>query len=113
MDVRHPKAFDALLDAVLGQAELSNPWSSPTTYVPDIALLARLLSIPVRQAAAQESGRFAKASDLWVAHELRRAGFGEDEVWPRRTRPRVLPQALAPLEKIVKVAGGKVPANIR
>src|SRR5205823_4870152 len=27
-----------------------------------------------------------------VAYELRRCGFGPDEVWPRLTKPRVLPR---------------------
>ncbi len=40
---------------------------------------------------------FAKAIDAWLAHELRRTGFGADEVWPRATRPRVLPREVAVL----------------
>jgi hypothetical protein len=34
---------------------------------------------------------------VWVASELRRAGFGHDEVWPRPRRPRVLPREIAVL----------------
>ena len=75
------------------RADLS-PWLTddlkPGPYRPDFGLLQRLLSIPVA-GEVSESGRFAKGVDAWVANELRRAGFHRDEVWPRPTRPRVLP----------------------
>jgi len=51
----------------------------------------------VAAGAAVVSGRFARGVDSWLAHELRRAGFGADEVWPRVTRPRVLSRELAVL----------------
>jgi hypothetical protein len=44
-----------------------------------------------------ESGSFPAGIDSWIAHELRRAGFGADEVWPRPLRPRVLPRDVAVL----------------
>jgi hypothetical protein len=43
-------------------------------------------------ASKTRSGRLANAIDAWVATELRRAGFPADEVWPRLTKPRVLPR---------------------
>lgn len=82
-------------------APLTDPWAhsageSPR-YVPDYDLLGRLLTIPVAAGAMSESGSFANGIDAWIAQELRRAGFGPDEVWPRPTRPRVLPRDLAVL----------------
>ena len=58
-------------------------------------MLATLLGIPVAAGSGSESGRFANAIDAWVATELRRAGFPADEVWPRLTKPRVLPREVA------------------
>lgn len=78
----------------------NNPWSvDPATgdraFEPDYELLSQLLAIPVAAESASASGRLAKAIDAWVAQELRRARFGADEVWPRLTKPRVLPRDLA------------------
>ncbi|GAB3430531.1 hypothetical protein [Flindersiella endophytica] len=76
----------------------TNPWrhegDAPPSYEPAYDLLADLLSIPVGEERGSESGRLAKAIDAWVANELRRSGFPADEVWPRLTRPRVLPREL-------------------
>jgi hypothetical protein len=93
-------AFSAF-DPVLAGARARNPWEhapgDPPLYRPDYPLLERLLAIPVAAGAKVVSGRFARAIDAWLAHELRRCGFGPDEVWPRPTRPRVLPRELAML----------------
>jgi hypothetical protein len=87
-------AFDPLLHAADRD---SSPWEGGR-YVPDLDLLRALLSLPISAGEKQESGRVAKAFDAWTAHELRRAGFPQDAVWPRTRRPRVLPDDLAPLE---------------
>jgi hypothetical protein len=88
-------------DAILASAETSDPWlhrpGTAPTYKPDYGLLETLLSVPISHGAAVVSGRFAKGIDSWLAHEFRRAGFGADEVWPRATRPRVLPRDVAVL----------------
>jgi len=88
-------------DAVLEQADVSDPWSHTAgqapVYVPDYELLGRLLTLPVEAGAVSESGSFPAGIDSWIAHELRRAGFGSDEVWPRPLRPRVLPRDVAVL----------------
>jgi hypothetical protein len=88
-------------EPVLGLARLDDPWvhaaGEAPRYAPDTALLERLLSVPVAAGAASQSGRFARGIDIWLAHELRRAGFAPDEVWPRPTRPRVLPREIAVL----------------
>lgn len=88
-------------DDLLAATELTDPWTHAAgktpVYAPDYDLFGRLLTIPVRAESLSESGRFARGIDAWLAHELRRAGFGLDEVWPRATRPRVLPRDLAVL----------------
>lgn len=92
-------------DATLAAAELGDPWAhhhdEPPSYAPDYSLLAQLLTIPVVAGKGWASGAFANGVDSWLAHELRRAGFGPDEVWPRATQPRILPRDIAlMLEKL-------------
>ena len=93
-------AFTAFDDVLVRQL-LTDPWEHGVgevpRYVPDFRLLGDLLSIPTAAAQVSESGRFAKAIDAWAAQELRRSGFDADEVWPRATRPRVLPRDIAVL----------------
>lgn len=88
-------------DPLLAGYPLTDPWEhghgEPPVYSPDYRLLTQLLSIPLEAKQVSESGRFARAIDAWVAHELRRAGFSLDEVWPRPTRPRVMPRDIAVL----------------
>jgi hypothetical protein len=94
-------------DQVLGTADLSaNPWDEGE-YVPDWDVLRRLLKLPIGagKAEAQQSGAAAKAFDVWIANELRRAGFPEDAVWPRMREPRVLPADLRPLERSIEELG--------
>ena len=50
----------------------------------------RLLTVAVRDGSSAQSGSLAKALDMWVAEELRAAGFDAQSVWPRLVRPRVL-----------------------
>ncbi len=101
------------LDPILAEADTqANPWVTLTggerhgerAFRPDYDLARTLLDVPVGQgyATKQESGRVAKALDAWIAHELRRAGFPEDAVWPRRRRPRVQPADLAPAARAVE-----------
>ncbi|MDQ3762376.1 MAG: hypothetical protein M3460_12040 [Actinomycetota bacterium] len=85
-----------LLEPLIAERPEVNPWVliSPgrMQYFPDYTLLEMMLGVPAREGAGSQSGRLAKATDAWVAHELRRAGFGDDEVWPRSTAPRILPR---------------------
>ena len=67
-----------------------NPWQPDGSYMADLDLLTKLLSAAV--GTAQRSGIVAAAADVWAAEELRRAGLEEDEVWPRRVQPRILPR---------------------
>jgi hypothetical protein len=88
-------------DPIVAGRSRASPWDAEGRYQPDLELLGQLLAVPLLGGYGQESGRFAKAIDAWIAHELRRAGFAEDEVWPRATRPRVLPRDLAYLLRLL------------
>ncbi|WAC57553.1 hypothetical protein [Gordonia sp. SL306] len=97
--------FDDLLPT-----EPSDPWThslgEAPRYDPDYLLLEQLLTIPVAEGAASESGKFANGIDAWIAQEFRRSGFRADEVWPRASRPRVLPRDIA-------VLMDKIPTQLR
>lgn len=93
------EVFDAFEPAIAAR-EGETPWDLTGVerrYVPDLNLLAELIAIPVEAGHVQASGRLAKGIDAWCSSELRRAGFDPDEVWPRLTRPRVLPRDVADL----------------
>lgn len=92
-------------EPVLESAALDSPWVDGQ-YRPMFDLLEQLVSVPVAASVTTETGRFPKAFDAWVAHELRRSGFDPDEVWPRATRPRVLPAD-------VRLLLDRVPAALR
>lgn len=74
----------------------ASPWDV-SGYQPDFDRLAGLISACVGSGAwrARQSGDLGLALDLWVADELRRAGYEADAVWPRSADPRVLPAAVA------------------
>ena len=105
-----PSDLYALLEPLVAQRPEMNPWVpiSPggMQYLPDYTLLEAMLGVPVGEGAGSQSGRLAKAADAWVSQELRRAGFGADEVWPRLTAPRILPREV---DLFVK----SLPATIR
>lgn len=89
--------FDTFEAAIRAREASANPWQldgGTRRYEPDYDLLQTLLAIPIQAGSGSESGRFANAIDAWVANELRRAGFPRDEVWPRLTKPRVLPREI-------------------
>ena len=79
-------------DHLLPVQPWTNPWQPDGSYRSDLELLTRLLDVAV--GTSQQSGVVAGAADVWAAEELRRAGFHADEVWPRRTPPRVMPRDL-------------------
>lgn len=90
----------AAFDKLVAGSPLTSPWIWPNgqlRFEPKYELLEELLAVPVRLGLTTQSGMPAKAIDVWVAHELRRAGFEPDEVWPRATTPRVLPRDIARL----------------
>lgn len=96
-------------DAVLAATDPSDPWQHESNeeplYTPDYELFAKLLSAPVGAGKVAASGALANGVDAWLSYELRRAGFGFDEVWPRPDRPRILPRDVATLIE-------KLPGNL-
>ena len=90
--------FDSF-EPLIAARPVGSPWTTGAdgsrVFAPDHELLEQLVAVPIGAGAGSESGRLAKAIDAWVAYELRRAGFGVDEVWPRLHRPRVLPREVA------------------
>jgi hypothetical protein len=85
----------ALYEAV--PEDLDPPWEEGGHYVFDRDLLCDLIKVQVMggQAMVAASGGLALAVDVWIATELRRAGIEPDAVWPRPTRPRLLPLSVA------------------
>lgn len=89
-----PDSFEHF-DEILAAAPLTDPWlhdkGAQPRYAPDYPVLEDLLTV------ALGANVLANGVDSWLAHELRRSGFGPDEVWPRATRPRILPRDVATL----------------
>lgn len=79
----------------------TNPWQKDTkgqlSYSPDFETLQRLLGVPLYLEAGTQSGVPALALDVWLSYEFRRAGFTTDQVWPRPSHPRIIPNAVAAL----------------
>lgn len=116
MMVVKPDSFSPF-DSTLAAALLSDPWThgpgQQPAYAPDYSLAEGLLTIPVAANKGWASGALANGVDSWLAHELRRAGFGPDEVWPRATRPRIMPRDIAVLlEKLPRVLSDEVRAKL-
>lgn len=112
-----PDAFSDFDPLLRGRDLADSPWRAGT-YVADLDLLRQLLALTL--GTKQQSGRLAKAMDAWIAHELRRAGFEPDAVWPRTRQPRVMPADLAPVEQALDEAvdalakvGGATPASVQ
>lgn len=91
----------SMYDEILAATPLTDPWlhqhGETPKYGPDYELLERLLTVPVVANKVAASGALAGGVDSWLASELRRAGFSHDEVWPRPSRPRILPRDVAVL----------------
>lgn len=98
--------FKVATDSVLAHFDYSTecPWGTCDSgknrfFNPDWPVLETLLSIPVAQHAQSQSGRLGKAIDSWIAHELRRAGFPDSEIFPQRGKHRVMPAAIKELKE--------------
>lgn len=92
--------FDRIVREAAPNGEYRNPWvlvDGVRQYKADIATLERLLAVPLYLRSTVRSGIRALALDVWLAYELRRAGFDEDAVWPRATHPRILPMPISRL----------------
>jgi hypothetical protein len=115
-------AFDAFAEV---PPDESNPWG-PDGYSANLDQLRELLSRCASGGSwsGSQGGAVGAALDLWVARELRRAGYEPDAVWPREGEPRVLPAGVARaisrlsqadqhspiVERIVRHAGSAGPA---
>jgi hypothetical protein len=97
-----------LMDTVVRAAPTRgvNPWATTGTgdicFEPDYQTLIELLAVPVALDARSQTHVPAMALDVWIAFELRRAGFDRDAVWPRQEHPRVLPREIATLLRSLK-----------
>ena len=108
----------ALFDLIVARAAPggihSNPWIKGTDdtlrYEPDYDTLSRLLGVPLILQANTQSGVPALALDVWLSYELRRAGFGTDQTWPRPQHPRILP---APVANLLQALPRKDAASVR
>ena len=93
--------FDRIVELAQAEPDYATPWQhdgdSPR-YVIDEKTLNRLLGVPLLLGSISQTGLLAKPLDVWVAHELRRAGFDPDGIWPRENPPRVLS---APVAKLI------------
>jgi hypothetical protein len=93
--------FDRIVALAAPGGVHSNPWvESPygqLRFEPDYDTLVKLLGVPLYLKAGTQSGVPALALDVWMSYELRRAGFGSDQVWPRPVHPRILPASVAAL----------------
>lgn len=91
--------FDDIVEAAPTRALSSwRAYEDETFSVdPDYETLRRLLAVPALLGATSQSGVPALALDVWIASELRRAGFDADQVWPRPSPPRVLSQDITGL----------------
>lgn len=94
--------FDRIVGDGLSEGDTyPNPWVRETDgslqYQPDYSTLQRLLGVPLHLKAETTTGVPALALDVWLAYELRRAGFAPDSVWPRATHPRIMPATITAL----------------
>lgn len=90
--------FDRIVDEAITTS--GTPWAveeGQLTYRPDEETLKLLLRVPALLGSNPRSGVPALALDVWVAYELRRAGFEPDSVWPRAEIPRILPGSISRL----------------
>ena len=114
--VTKPDSFTPF-DEALAAAGLSDPWvhgrDEAAACQPGFGLLEQLLAIPIAANKGWATGALANGVDSWLAHELRRSGFTPDEVWPRATRPRILPRDVALLlEKLPRDLSNEVRAKV-
>lgn len=103
--------FDRIVEKAAPDGEHTNPWvkgqDGRRRFEPDYETLCLLLGVPLHLRANTQSGVPALAMDVWLSYELRRAGFGTDQTWPRPRHPRILPSSVANLlnELTAKEAG--------
>ncbi len=95
--------YDRIVELAAPRGAHSNPWvqgaEGRRRYEVDYKTLTSLLGVPLYLNANTQSGVPALALDVWLSYELRRAGFGTDQTWPRPKHPRILPASVANLLK--------------
>lgn len=105
--------FDRIVADAAPDGVHSNPWTvgqdGQISFEPDYQTLERLLGVPLHFKAGTQSGVPALALDVWLSYELRRAGFGSDQVWPRAAHPRILP---ASVPAFIKSLPGKLRGDL-
>jgi len=93
--------FDRIVNRAAPNGDHANPWVKDAggrrLFKPDYDTLCLLLGVPLFLKANTQSGVPALALDVWLSYELRRAGFGTNQTWPRPTHPRILPSSVANL----------------
>jgi len=93
--------YDRIVDRAAPGGAHTNPWvkdqQGHRRFEPDYVTLSQLLGVPLFLVANTQSGVPALALDVWLSYELRRAGFGTDQTWPRPKHPRILPASVAKL----------------
>jgi hypothetical protein len=106
--------FDRIVERSAAEGVYSNPWvvddGGRRRFEPDYATLCSLLGVPLWLNANTQSGVPALALDVWLSYELRRAGFGPDQTWPRPKHPRILP---APVAKLLNELPRKEAESLR
>jgi hypothetical protein len=99
--------FDRIVERAAPAGVHSNPWvidnDGAYRFEPDYGTLSLLLGVPLSLRANTQSGVPALALDVWLSYELRRAGFGVDQTWPRPRHPRIFPGAVANLLEALPV----------
>lgn len=91
------KFVDAVLATYRETGSVGDFWDSGGMPLINRELLGQLLTPPVQNGSITQDGCYAAAVEMWIAEELRRAGFEEECVWPRRTYPRVISPDIARL----------------
>lgn len=107
---------DRLADFYDNVGELRpDPWRGGGRFQFDDELLRVLIQVAVDTGRAQRAhtGGVALAVDVWVASELRRAGFDADAVWPRAEEPRSVPSPLAIAARNFKYPRGKATRQLQ
>lgn len=60
----------------------------------DYELLRLLVTKSIADGDSARSGGLARGLDMWIAEQLRRAGFEKEEIWPRLHEPRAIDPAI-------------------
>lgn len=88
------RKFEDVINGYWEQAASSNAdrcyWTAEGVPLLEVPLLEALLTRSSQDGDTAQSGGLAKALDMWIAEELRAAGFDDQAVWPRLAKPRVL-----------------------